>query len=99
MILLFAVGDDGMTRTGVMQPIATQCFMLSNMFDPRSETDTNWAKDLRQEIIDECSQYGGVVHVQVDKEASDGNVYVKSVSISAASLAVNNLHGRFFAGK
>ncbi|XP_055348892.1 RNA-binding protein 39-like isoform X2 [Paramacrobiotus metropolitanus] len=82
-----------------MAPIATQCFMLSNMFDPKTETESTWACDLKQEVIDECSQYGGVVHVHVDADAAEGNVYVKSVSIAAATLAVQSLHGRFFAGR
>ena len=83
----------------VAAPIATQCFMLSNMFNPATETDPDWDKDLAMEIAEECSQYGGVVHVKVDKTSTEGNVYVKSVSISAASLAVQSLHGRYFAGK
>ncbi|GAU96498.1 hypothetical protein RvY_07933 [Ramazzottius varieornatus] len=80
-------------------PIATQCFMLSNMFDPKTETDPDWDQELAQEIVDECSQYGGVVHVSVDKNSPEGLVYVKSVSISAAALAVQHLHGRYFAGR
>ena len=79
-------------------PIATQCFMLSNMFDPKAETGPNWDAELAQEIVDECSQYGGVVHVSVDKNSPEGLVYVKSVSISAAAYAVQHLHGRYFAG-
>jgi RNA-binding protein 23/39 len=81
-----------------MAPIATQCFMLSNMFDPSTETEPEWDKELSSEIVEEISQYGGVVHVKVDKASPEGNVYVKSVSISAAALAVQHLQGRFFAG-
>jgi len=51
------------------------------------------------EILVELSQYGGVLHVKVDKSSPEGHVYVKAVSISAASTAVSHLHGRFFAGK
>lgn len=78
--------------------IATQCFLLSNMFDPVSETNPSWDIEIRDECIEECQKHGGILHVFVDK-ASQGNVYVKCPSIATAVLAVNALHGRWFAGR
>ncbi|XP_075151726.1 RNA-binding protein 39-like protein Caper [Haematobia irritans] len=80
-------------------PIATQCFLLSNMFDPRTETNPNWDLEIRDDVIDECSKHGGVLHIFVDKVTPTGNVYVKCPSITTAVLAVNALHGRWFAGR
>ena len=80
-------------------PIATQCFLLSNMFDPASESSQNWDFEIRDDVIDECSRHGSVLHIYVDKMAPQGNVYVKCNSISSAVAAVNSLHGRWFAGK
>lgn len=80
-------------------PIATQCFLLSNMFDPATETAANWDLEIRDDVIDECSRHGGVLHIYVDKMAPQGNVYVKCVSIASAVGSVNALHGRWFAGK
>uniref|UniRef100_A0A5S6R6A6 RRM domain-containing protein n=1 Tax=Trichuris muris TaxID=70415 RepID=A0A5S6R6A6_TRIMR len=80
-------------------PIATQCFMLSNMFDPSKESESNWDVDIRDDVIEECNKHQGVVHIFVDKASPDGNVYVKCPSVSAAVAAVNSLHGRYFAGK
>ncbi|XP_050318842.1 RNA-binding protein 39 [Bactrocera neohumeralis] len=79
--------------------IATQCFMLSNMFDPRTETNPAWDSEIRDDVIDECSKHGGVLHIFVDKASPTGNVYVKCPSITTAVLAVNALHGRWFAGR
>lgn len=79
-------------------PIATQCFLLSNMFDPLTETNPSWDIEIRDEVIEECQKHGGILHVYVDK-ASQGNVYVKCPSIATAVLAVNALHGRWFAGR
>lgn len=79
--------------------IATQCFMLSNMFDPRKENNPNWELEIRDDVLDECNKHGGTLHIYVDKESLTGNVYVKCASITTAVLAVNSLHGRWFAGR
>ncbi|XP_055371424.1 RNA-binding protein 39 isoform X2 [Condylostylus longicornis] len=79
--------------------IATQCFMLSNMFDPKTETNPSWDSEIRDDVIDECTKHGGVLHIFVDKTSAQGNVYVKCPSITTAVLAVNALHGRWFAGR
>lgn len=83
----------------ISAPIATQCFMLANMFDPATETNPNWAEEIRDDVIEECTKHGGVLHVYVDIAAPTGNVYVKCPSIATAVLSVNSLHGRWFAGR
>ncbi|XP_013379319.1 RNA-binding protein 39 isoform X1 [Lingula anatina] len=80
-------------------PIATQCFMLSNMFDPITETNPSWDQEIKDDVIEECNKHGGVIHIYVDKASPQGNVYVKCPSIAAAVASVNALHGRWFAGK
>ena len=54
---------------------------------------------MRDDVIEECSKHGGVLHLYVDKASPQGNVYVKCPTISAAVASVNSLHGRFFGGK
>uniref|UniRef100_A0A8C6LAZ4 RNA binding motif protein 39a n=1 Tax=Nothobranchius furzeri TaxID=105023 RepID=A0A8C6LAZ4_NOTFU len=81
------------------QPIATHCFQLSNMFNPNSENAPRWEVDIQHDVIEECNKHGGVVHIYVDKNSAEGNVYVKCPSIPAAMASVNALHGRFFGGK
>ena len=50
-----------------LPPIATQCFMLSNMFDPQNESEPNWDAEIREDVIEECNKHGGVSHIYVDK--------------------------------
>uniref|UniRef100_A0A1Y1LZK6 RRM domain-containing protein n=3 Tax=Photinus pyralis TaxID=7054 RepID=A0A1Y1LZK6_PHOPY len=85
--------------TNSTPPIATQCFMLSNMFDPSSESAHSWDTEIRDDVIEECNKHGGVLHVYVDKGSPQGNVYVKCPSIATAVASVNSLHGRWFAGR
>lgn len=80
-------------------PIATECFMLSNMFDPATEQDPNWDQEVRDDVVEECLKHGQVQHIYVDKASPQGNVYVKCVDVPTAVLAVNALHGRWFSGK
>uniref|UniRef100_A0A4W5JHD0 RNA binding motif protein 39a n=1 Tax=Hucho hucho TaxID=62062 RepID=A0A4W5JHD0_9TELE len=63
------------------------------------EDDPGWDVDIQHDVIEECNKHGGVVHIYVDKNSTEGNVYVKCPSIPAAMAAVNALHGRYFAGK
>uniref|UniRef100_A0A183IUK1 RNA-binding protein 39 n=1 Tax=Soboliphyme baturini TaxID=241478 RepID=A0A183IUK1_9BILA len=87
------------TSSSSIPPIATQCFMLSNMFDPTQETEPNWDRDIMDDVIEECNKEGGTVHIFVDRASPQGNVYVKCPSVTSAVAAVNSLHGRWFAGK
>ncbi|XP_064639971.1 RNA-binding protein 39-like isoform X2 [Lineus longissimus] len=87
------------TSNSVAPPIATQCFMLSNMFNPATETNPTWDIEIRDDVIEECNKHGGVLHIYVDKASPQGNVYVKCPSIAAAVASVQALHGRWFAGK
>ncbi|XP_056129211.1 RNA-binding protein 39b [Lampris incognitus] len=81
------------------QPLATHCLQLSNLFNPQSENDPGWDNEIKDDVIEECNKHGGVVHIYVDKNSTQGNVYVKCPSIPAAMATVNALHGRWFAGK
>lgn len=85
--------------TNSTPPIATQCFMLSNMFEPATESNPTWDIEIRDDVIEECNKHGGVLHVYVDQGSPQGNVYVKCPSIATAVASVNSLHGRWFAGR
>jgi len=74
------------------------CIVLRNMFDPASETDINWDLEIRDDVKEECSKYGSVIHIFVDRE-SQGCVYMKFGSIPGAQNASNALNGRWFAGR
>uniref|UniRef100_A0A3B3UBX6 RNA binding motif protein 39a n=1 Tax=Poecilia latipinna TaxID=48699 RepID=A0A3B3UBX6_9TELE len=71
----------------------TQCVLCF------SENVLGWELDIQHDVIEECNKHGGVVHIYVDKNSAEGNVYVKCPSIPSAMAAVNALHGRYFGGK
>jgi len=78
--------------------IASPCVWLKHMFDPESETEPNWENDIRDDVNAECSKFGSLIHIYVDKH-SQGFVYLKFGSIPAAQNAINALNGRWFAGR
>lgn len=82
----------------VVAPIFTQCFMLSNMFEPNN-ISTSQEYELRDDVIEECNKHGGIAHLYVDKQSPQANVYVKCLTPAAASASVVALHGRWFSGK
>nr|CAG4639937.1 EOG090X04AR [Daphnia pulex]SVE84803.1 EOG090X04AR [Daphnia pulex] len=94
-----AAQQQALPVASVAPPIATQCFMLSNMFDSSSETHPLWHQEICDDVMDECNKHGGVLHIYVDKASPQGNVYVKCPSVTVAVNAVNALHGRWFAGR
>uniref|UniRef100_A0A2K5LHZ0 RRM domain-containing protein n=1 Tax=Cercocebus atys TaxID=9531 RepID=A0A2K5LHZ0_CERAT len=59
-----------------VQPLATQCFQLSNMFNPQTE-EVVWDTEIKDDVIEECNKHGGVIHIYVDKNSAQGNVCVK----------------------
>ncbi|CAM4714740.1 unnamed protein product [Leuciscus chuanchicus] len=81
------------------QPLATHCLQLSNMFSPQMENEPGWDMEIQDDVIEECKKHGGVVHIYVDKNSAEGNVYVKCPTIPVAMSVVSALHGRWFAGK
>jgi RNA-binding protein 39 len=97
-----ATGDQPVTEQNSAETanysIATQCFLLSNMFDPNSEQGDVWHEEIRTDVVDECRQHGGALHAFVDR-LSAGNVYIKCASRHVAAGCVSALHGRWFSGR
>lgn len=72
--------------------------MLTNMFDPATEKD-GFEQDVAEDVRDECAtQYGKVVHVNVEKE-SHGVVYIRFEKVENSMKARHALNGRWFGGK
>ncbi|KAI7845041.1 hypothetical protein COHA_001407 [Chlorella ohadii] len=83
---------------GPASPIPTQCLLLKNMFDPAEESEPNWDQEIGEDVRGECSKYGPVEHVYVDRN-SRGFVYVKFSAVQSAAAAQKSLHGRWFAAR
>ncbi|KAL9974908.1 hypothetical protein ACROYT_G012010 [Oculina patagonica] len=93
------VGVQQAMATPVAIPLPTPCIMLLNMFDPTKEKDPDWDADIRDDVLEECTKYGHVYHIHVDKASNQGAVYVKCSNPEVAASASKALHGRWFAGK
>jgi len=78
--------------------MTTRAVLLTNMFGLSEETEPNWDTDLQDDVREECSRFGQVVHIKVEKD-SEGEVYVKFSTPYAAEEAIKSLHGRWFAAK
>jgi RNA-binding protein 39 len=78
--------------------LPSQYLLLENMFDPLKETEPDWDLDIADDTKEECSKYGAVKHIYVDKN-SQGHVYLKFDATPSAQNAQKALHGRWFAGK
>lgn len=77
--------------------VPTPCILLKNMFNPDEETEENWEKDIEEDVKSECSKYGHVQHIYVEKD-SKGEIYVQFGDVTSAQSAVTALDGRWFAG-
>lgn len=64
-----------------------------------SETGQYWSEEIRSDVIGECLQFGGVVHIHIDKDDPNGYVYLKASTAPIAAACVNSLQGRWFSGK
>ncbi|XP_057495410.1 uncharacterized protein LOC130780443 isoform X2 [Actinidia eriantha] len=74
----------------------SECLLLKNMFDPATETDLEFDLDIRDDVQEECSNYGRVKHIYVDKNSA-GYVYLRFETVEAAAGAQRAMHSRWFA--
>ncbi|KAI3664994.1 hypothetical protein L6452_43609 [Arctium lappa] len=89
--------------TQIVSPIASEpignpseCLLLKNMFDPAMEADPEFDMDIKDDVQEECSNYGRVKHIYVDKDSA-GYVYLRFESVEAAARAQQAMHKRWFA--
>lgn len=78
--------------------VPSECLLLKNMFDPKLETEPDFDLDIEEDVQDECSKFGALKHIYVDKNTA-GFVYLRFENTQSAIGAQRSLHGRWFAGK
>ncbi|ETV96004.1 hypothetical protein H310_10659 [Aphanomyces invadans] len=84
---------------GDIEGVDSVCFVVKNMFDlykERRSGNPDWHVEIQQDVVDECSRYGKVVHSFVEKDKEGGLVYICFDALSAAREAAHRLHGRWF---
>merc|ERR1719245_2050063 len=75
----------------------TRCVLLQNMFDPNQETDPDFDLDIREDVREEVSTHGRLLHIYVDKTSSEGRIFLKFETPDVAEKAFKALDGRWFA--
>ncbi len=55
-------------------PMMAQTFVLKNMFDIKDTADPDFHLDIQEDVTEECSKFGPVMHCSVDRN-SMGHVY------------------------
>ncbi|XP_073128325.1 uncharacterized protein [Henckelia pumila] len=78
--------------------VPSECLLLKNMFDPNAEVETDFDLDVNEDVQDECSKFGKLKHIYVDKNSA-GCVYLRFENTQSSTAAQRALHGRWFAGK
>uniref|UniRef100_A0A5B6ZBK4 RRM domain-containing protein n=2 Tax=Davidia involucrata TaxID=16924 RepID=A0A5B6ZBK4_DAVIN len=78
--------------------VPSECLLLKNMFDPKSEMEPDFDLDIKDDVQEECSKFGPLKHIYVDKNTA-GFVYLRFENTQSAISAQRALHGRWFAGK
>ncbi|KAH9076865.1 hypothetical protein Ae201684P_010796 [Aphanomyces euteiches] len=84
---------------GDIEGVDNHCFVVKNMFDLQKERrsgNPEWHVEIQQDVEEECSRYGKVLHSYVEKDKEGGLVYVCFDSVAAAREAAHRLHGRWF---
>ncbi|KAF8012017.1 hypothetical protein BT93_I0215 [Corymbia citriodora subsp. variegata] len=76
----------------------TECLLLKNLFDPATETEPDFDLDIKEDVEEECSKFGRVKHIYVDKNTA-GWVYLRFENVQAAMNAQRSMHLRWFAGR
>lgn len=76
----------------------SECLLLKNMFDPENEKEPDFDLDVKEDVEAECSKFGNLKHIYVDKRSA-GFVYLRFENTQSAISAQRALHGRWFAGK
>lgn len=86
-------------QSPLLQMGASTCLVLSNLFDPRKETDLDWEEDYRNDVLEEVTKLGIIVHIAVDKVSPEGNVYLKCLTADVCNKVIKSFNGRWFAGR
>ncbi|KAK9950007.1 hypothetical protein M0R45_005514 [Rubus argutus] len=84
----------------VTEPIGnpSECLLLKDMFDPATEKEPDFDVDIKEDVEDECSKYGRVKHIYVEKNSA-GFVYLRFETVEGAAAAQRAMHLRWFAGR
>jgi len=87
------------TNLSVPKIQSTECVVIKNMFDPKTETDPEFHLDIKEDVEEEVQKYGQIKHIFVDRENPRGMVYVRVDSAATGKKIVEQFNGRWFASR
>ena len=89
-----------MARNGAGAAMSTsRQVLLRNAFDPATEEDAEWDLDIREEVLEEVTENGPVVHIFVDKASTTGDVFLKFADVPSAQCTQIKMSKRDFGGR
>lgn len=91
------VGNNAAAERPVITGTPSRFVLISNMFDPLTETEPNWDRDIKEDVSEECTNFGQVANCYVEKRKPGGLVYIEMRQVDAAVKVANALNGRYFA--
>lgn len=94
------IGNHGASAATGISSSPTGNIILNNMFsssDP-SVNEPEFFNEVEEDVREECTKYGKVTTVYINRKAIDGKVWVKFDNALDATVAYRGLNGRVFAG-
>jgi len=70
--------------------------LVHNMFDKDEESGEQFAAEIKEEFIEECSKFGKIISVTVMHSEAGGKIYAAFETEEAAVQCATNLAGRWF---
>lgn len=67
--------------------VPSSCFMLTNMFEANTSNQTDWISDIRDDVLEECMEFGGIFHIHVDPKSQ---VYLVIFSFMFSFLLIGS---------
>ncbi|XP_064632934.1 inner nuclear membrane protein Man1-like isoform X2 [Lineus longissimus] len=89
------------TSPGVKQPYSpSPCLKVRNMFDADIEYGSDWHIHVQDAILEKCAATcpDAIYHIAVDKNSTEGCVYIKCSCPEAAGKVYSALHGWWYDG-
>eukprot|EP01124_Arcella_intermedia_P003425 TRINITY_DN11888_c0_g1_i2.p1 TRINITY_DN11888_c0_g1~~TRINITY_DN11888_c0_g1_i2.p1 ORF type:complete len:100 (-),score=4.46 TRINITY_DN11888_c0_g1_i2:408-707(-) len=77
--------------------VTSSSIILKNMFDSSDAMYDDWENELKNDLNEECSKFGSIRHIQLDKQFS--LVYIHFDHPASAQTAQAALSGRWYAGR
>lgn len=76
----------------------TSCLKVRHMFQPGQPMQPGALQEIRREIIERCDS-ARILHLAVERESTEGVVYIKTNSTADAGQVFRCLHGQWYRGQ